>query len=181
MEVFIHWVGFVGGWLLVAGPIYQAALELSEQVDFREEFEKVSKSIPQPDRVSRWWWLLPPVHWVLSRRASKDWWAKASAVLTVEQRALLQGFRNKATGWWLVALGALLIASKETWELIEIYHLPTWLFWVAVVVLLVLAGLNTALRMRQTEEFVLGKEAAEEKRQSARDSAATARRSRRRA
>jgi hypothetical protein len=27
----IAWCGFVGAWLLVAGPIYQAALELPER------------------------------------------------------------------------------------------------------------------------------------------------------
>lgn len=180
MEVFIHWVGFAGGWLLVAGPIYQAALELSEQVDIREDFERLSKNLPRPERVSRWWWLLPPVHWFLARRASHRWWDLARAALTVEQRTILQGFRNKATGWWFVALGALLIAAKETWELVEIYHLHPAVFWVAIVVLFFLAGLNTALRMRATEEFVLGKEEAAAARQ-ARSEEARARKPRRRA
>ena len=42
-------------------------------------------------------------------------------------------FINKATGWLYVALGALLIAVKETWELVEYNEWPTWLFWVLIV------------------------------------------------
>ena len=31
VDVFIAWSGFLSAWLLVAGPIYQAAIELEEE------------------------------------------------------------------------------------------------------------------------------------------------------
>ncbi len=61
---------------------------------------------------------------------------------------------NKATGWFTVAAGATLFATKETWELFARYDWPVWLFWVAVVVLLTGCTINTAVRMIQGEQLV---------------------------
>jgi hypothetical protein len=36
MNQVIAWVGFLGAWLLVAGPLYQGALELREEEVDRE-------------------------------------------------------------------------------------------------------------------------------------------------
>ena len=37
MHELILWSGFFGAWLLVAGPLYQAALELSEEDISRDD------------------------------------------------------------------------------------------------------------------------------------------------
>ena len=61
MDVFIHWAGFLGAWLLVAGPLLQGALELRDEEMDREGFERVKTDMVYPEPISRWWWLLPPV------------------------------------------------------------------------------------------------------------------------
>ena len=45
MEQFIAWCAFLGAWLLFAGPVLQAALELREQQLSREEFESANASV----------------------------------------------------------------------------------------------------------------------------------------
>jgi hypothetical protein len=66
----IFWCGYVGAWLLVAGPIYQAALELQEQDIERDRIQQVTAQVPAPAPVSAWWWLLPPVRYLLAQRRS---------------------------------------------------------------------------------------------------------------
>ncbi len=44
MHALIAWAGFLGAWLLFAGPIYQAARELTDQQLDRDEIEKLRKS-----------------------------------------------------------------------------------------------------------------------------------------
>ena len=60
MDVFIHLAGFVGAWLLVAGPLLQGAIELRDEEMDREGFEKVKGDVEYPQPISRWWWLLAP-------------------------------------------------------------------------------------------------------------------------
>jgi hypothetical protein len=49
MDQVIAWAGFLGAWLLVAGPLYQGALELSaEEVD-REGMEASLAGLSKPD------------------------------------------------------------------------------------------------------------------------------------
>jgi hypothetical protein len=69
----IIWAGFVGAWPLVAGPLYQGSIELVE-LDFdREGIGEIKASATRmtQDRPSAWWWLLPPVMYVLQRRWTK--------------------------------------------------------------------------------------------------------------
>ena len=146
MEAVILWGGFIGGWLLFAGPIYQAAVELREE-SIGENIRSIGESLPQPKPVSAWWWLLPPVHVLLSRQRSSENRKAVFASMTVEQRAQFVGFANKATGWLTVAGGAVLIAIKETWELGEHYEWPTAVFWVLIVVMFIVSVGNTAARM----------------------------------
>lgn len=154
MELLIHLVGFAGGWLLVAGPLFQAVIELREQELDREGFEKSFATVSPPPRMSPWWWLLPPVAYLKSarrRRVSRD---ASFAALTVPQREQLMGFMNKAHGWFTVAIGALFIAAKETWELVELLHLPTWLFWVVIVVLGIAVLVNTSVQLARSDARV---------------------------
>lgn len=136
MLVFL-WIGFVGAWLLFAGPVYQAALELREQGFDRDDGDRLREqmaSLPAPARISPWWWLLPPVAYLLHRRAGREWRARAVEVLDQEDLERFVTFQNKAMGWLLVGAGALAIAAKETAELIDEYH---WSWWLLIPMLLV--------------------------------------------
>jgi len=137
MEALLHWAGFVGAWLLVAGPLFQASLELREEAFDREEFAATMATVPPAAPTSAWWWLLPPVAYLLRRRRSKAMRDAVLVAMSPAQRSQFIGFQNKAHGWFAVAGGAFLIALKETGELIDLYELPAWVFWVAIFVLAV--------------------------------------------
>jgi hypothetical protein len=152
VDVFIHWAGFLGAWLLVAGPLFQAAVELRDEELDREAFEKVKTDLPPQESISGWWWLLPPVAYVKSRRRNDRYQKAMMAALPASAREQFVGFMNKANGWFTVAAGAFLIALKETWELVELYELPLAIYIVAVVVLSMLAVGNTVIRMLRADE-----------------------------
>lgn len=135
MDYVIHWAGFFGGWLLVAGPVFQASLELQEEQLDREEFARAIDSVDPPKRISPWWWLLPPVGWILRQRTQRSFKDAVMKALSAEQTEKLLAFHNKGLGWMIVAGGAALIATKETWELVELYEAPVWVFWVGIVVM----------------------------------------------
>ncbi len=154
MHGLILWCGFIGSWLLFAGPVYQAAVELSTEEFERDEIGAAMRGIEQPKRVSAWWWLLPPVGYILQKRNSRDYQLAAFAALTQEQRSQFVHFKATATGWLFVAAGAVLIAVKETYEIHEYYEWPSWLGAAAVAVMLLAAGLNTAVRVRRGHELL---------------------------
>jgi hypothetical protein len=52
IETFISFCGFAGSWLLVAGSLYQAALELKEEGIDHENLNVVRNALPPPDPVS---------------------------------------------------------------------------------------------------------------------------------
>jgi hypothetical protein len=64
--------GFFGAWLLVAGPLYQAALELNEENISREDMAGVQRPATTTTRPSGWWWLIPPVGYWKQRRYAQD-------------------------------------------------------------------------------------------------------------
>jgi hypothetical protein len=145
---------FVGAWLLVAGPMFQGALELrAEDID-REVIQRVARSIPARQRVSSWWWLFPPVlyalYWQNTIRHRKEMFA----AMTTEQREKALRYMNKATGWFLVSGGGLLLACAETRELIKLYALPSWSFWILGAAMLAGCALNTTFRMVHTDRLV---------------------------
>jgi hypothetical protein len=147
MNQVIAWVGFFGAWLLVAGPLYQGALELLEEDIDREGIDASIARVPRPDPPSPWWWLLPPALYLIRRHRSKAFRKAALAQLTQAQRDQATSFFNKATGWFTVALGAALLAAEQTWQVIDRQHWPTWLFWILIIVMLGVSVLNTALQM----------------------------------
>ncbi|MGH7241467.1 MAG: hypothetical protein ACREGB_04175, partial [Candidatus Saccharimonadales bacterium] len=61
METFVLWLGFIGAWLLFAGPIYQAALELQDEDIEMDRIRAAGRKVEKPADVSVWWWLLPPI------------------------------------------------------------------------------------------------------------------------
>jgi hypothetical protein len=147
MNQVIGWVGFLGAWLLVAGPLYQGALELVEEELDREGIEASIARIPRPEPPSPWWWLLPPVMYLIRRHRRDAFRQAVLAQLTQAQRDQSTRFINKAAGWFTVALGAALLATEQTWQVIDRQHWPAWLFWILIIVMLSVSVLNTALRM----------------------------------
>ncbi|HEY2278303.1 MAG TPA: hypothetical protein VGI00_08095 [Streptosporangiaceae bacterium] len=147
MNVAITWALFAGSWLLVAGPLYQAAIELNEMDVDREGFAAIASQLPRPKMPSPWWWLLPPVMYLLARHASEQNQRAIFAEMSETQRNQFISFRSKAAGWLTVALGATLLAIAETWDIVEHYDWPQWVFWVLIVFAMALAVVNTAARM----------------------------------
>ena len=129
MNQVIAWVGFLGAWLLVAGPLYQGAIELLEQDIDRDAIEQTTASLPRPDPPSPWWWLLPPVMYLIRHNRGEAYRQAAVAQLTSAQREQFSSFVNKATGWFTVAIGATLLAIDQTWQVVERYHWPVWVYW----------------------------------------------------
>jgi hypothetical protein len=158
MNQVISWAGFLGAWLLVAGPLYQGAIELREEEIDREEIEATTSRVPRPDPPTPWWWLFPPVMYLIRRRRGRAYRKAALAELTQAQRDQFTTFINKATGWFTVAIGAALLAAEQTWEVIERHHWPGWLFWLLLVVMLGASVLNTAVRMIHDGQPVLARD-----------------------
>ena len=103
--------------------------------------------LPRPEPPSPWWWLLPPVMYLIRRHRHAVFRQAALAQLTQDQREQLTRFTNKATGWFTVAIGAALLAAEQTWQVIDRYRWPVWLFWFLIIVMLGVSVLNTAVRM----------------------------------
>jgi hypothetical protein len=162
MNQVIAWVGFLGAWLLVAGPLYQGAIELLEQDIDRDAIQASTVSVPRPDPPSSWWWLFPPGMYLIRHNRGEAYRRAAMAQLTTAQREQFTTFINKATGWFTVAIGATLLAIDQTWQVIDRYHWPVWLFWLLIIVMLGSCVLNTALRMNHDRREVSAAQPAEE-------------------
>lgn len=145
------WFGFLGAWLLVAGPLYQGVLELLEQEVDRAGLAAAIEGLQPPEKLSSWWWLLPPAMIVLRRRREARFHREVLSRMTPRQLAERSGLIQKATGWFIVAAGALLLATKETWELAESSDWSTWAFTSAMIVMAVLASATAVLAFRRHE------------------------------
>ncbi|UDY24445.1 hypothetical protein [Nocardioides sp. Kera G14] len=146
MEEFIRWCAFLGAWLLVAGPIYQAIQELKSEDIERDVLVTATEVVGPPKHTSPWWWLIPPVAWWLRQKRQRDYQLKVALVLDDEEYASLLSFVNKAWGWLVVGLGAFLIAIKETWELFEHREWSHGAYVATVVGMLVLCFFHSAAR-----------------------------------
>jgi hypothetical protein len=154
MELVISILGALGAWLLVAGPVYQAALELREQDIDRAGIDAATAGIPKPAGFSPWWWLLPPVAYYKSQKRGRAYRQATMDALGPEQLKQSVDFLNKARGWLIIASGAFFIAIKETWEVSEILHWPSWLMWVVVVVLVIVSIGYTAGSIATSEHLL---------------------------
>lgn len=135
-NVVIVTLGVLGAWLLVAGPVYQGSLELREEELDQDKINAAASSLDPEPKPSSWWWFLPPVAMVKRQRWTARQRAAMMQALDPEQLRHMVSFMNKANGWFAVAAGALLIAIKETWELVELLGWPDYLTWVIVVLAL---------------------------------------------
>jgi hypothetical protein len=154
MEGFILWCGFVGAWLLFAGPIYQAALELQEQDLEMDRIRAAGAKVQPPPEISNWWWLLPPVKWWLEHRRSDMYRRQYIQALSSDDVKSLMNFMNKATGWLFVAIGGFCIAMKESYELAEHNEWSHPVFGVLVVVMGLLSILHLLMRVRGTKRIL---------------------------
>jgi hypothetical protein len=138
----MQWLSFVGSWLLVVGPLYQAALELRDHEMTGERFSRLASNVPRPDPVSVWWWLVPPVRILLVRSRSQAYLRRLVTELHGEDLRDALGFWEKSVAWLIVAAGATLLATKET---LIIVPLP-WFAGLGVAALLDLACLGFVIR-----------------------------------
>jgi hypothetical protein len=145
----IEWCGFLGAWLLVAGPLDQAVREIEEQGFEREVLDEAKGRVEEPEPVSRWWLLLPPVWWILDRRRDSIYRHRVGEALEDEDLLAFLTVRDILNAWLYVAIGAALIAVKETWELHEGYHWPEWVFWILVIAMPVFCVSITVGRTRR--------------------------------
>jgi hypothetical protein len=139
MHTAVYFFGFLGAWLLFAGPLFQASVEMRAEDEASDRMHALSDGMPPPPQVSNWWWQLPPVRLVLSSRRSRAYRESVLANMSPEDLELITRYLNIARGWMLVGLGALLIALKETWELVEHQEWPENVYWVLIVVMTLLA------------------------------------------
>jgi len=130
-------------------------LELQEQDIERERLQEATANVPAPDPVSAWWWLLPPVRYLLGQRRARRWRRDMMAALTHEDLEALVEFLDKARGWLLVGTGGFLLATKETRELREHYEWPQYAFWALLAAAGLAAALKTVLSVHRSHE-VLG-------------------------
>jgi len=154
MEHLAAWAGFLGVWCLVAGPIYQANLELRAEDLAVDRIRAASKQVPAPDTVSDWWWLLPPMHWVLRRRCQEAHKRMVLDVMQDEDYEALTHFVNKAVGWMVVAVGGFLIAAKESYGLCQEMEWSNVVFWTLLVVMAALSNGFSAGRITRTERHL---------------------------
>jgi len=153
MSGFIAWCGFLGAWCLVAGPLYQASIELREQDIARDKIAEINRTHGQ-DPVSPWWWLFPPARYVLARRRLERNRDAFLAALEPEEMEALLTYANKASGWLFVWAGGLLLAVVETWNLREHSDWPVGVFWVLVVLMLLAAIGNVIYRARRASRIL---------------------------
>ena len=142
----IAWCGFLGAWLLVAGPLDQAVREVEDNEFERDAITEATSQVEEPPQVSGWCLLLPPVWWWLRKRREDQY--RHAVAEAMDDRDLLAflNVRDVISGWAYVAAGASLIAVKETWELHEAYEWPEWTFWALVVAMLLFCVGTTRLR-----------------------------------
>ena len=154
MTEFVDWCAFFGAWLLFAGPVYQAQLELDAEGRELGEFRDDLHAIELPSSPSRWWWLIPPIGWVRRRLHAREVRAQLRESLSEEQAARMMHFKETATGWMLVAGGACLIGIAETWNLREAYAWPQLVFWLLAAVMIVATFVFCANRVQIRNEFL---------------------------
>ena len=148
MPHIIAWCGFLGAWLLVAGPLDQAVREISDQEFRHEALEEAKAQVDEPEPVSKWWLLLPPVWWVKNQRRTAIYQHKVGEALPPRDLIAFLTVKDILNAWLYVAVGAALIGVKETWELHEAYEWPEWAFFGLVVLMIVLCVGATAIRAR---------------------------------
>lgn len=145
--------GCVGSWVLVTAAIFQAALELGEQAVNRGALARAKDVVARPAPVVPLWWLLPPIAVAIQQRRSSAYRESVLGVLDESEAGEWVRFSQKASGWFIVAIGGVLIALKETGEVATAVGRP-WIYWPIVVGCLVLSTLYTVLRQQLSRRYL---------------------------
>ncbi|MBS1676611.1 MAG: hypothetical protein JST08_04410 [Actinobacteria bacterium] len=149
MPHIIAWCGFLGAWLLVAGPLDQAVREVEDQDFEHDAISEAASRVEEPPEVSSWWLLVPPVWWVLRRRRESRYRRLVGAEMDDRDLVAFLTVRDIVNAWAYVAAGASLIAVKETWELHEAYAWPEWVFFALILAMLLACGGLTRARIHR--------------------------------
>jgi hypothetical protein len=153
VHTLVLWFGFLGAWLLFAGPVFQASVELRAEDEATDRMHRAVEGLEPPKQTSGWWWLVPPVHMILSARRSAEFRERVMSSFSAEDLQVIARYINIARGWMLVGLGAFLIALKETWELVEHEEWPTPVYWLLVLVMALLALAFTGISASREREL----------------------------
>lgn len=137
METVAQWAGFLGAWLLVAGPLFQGSVELWE-------IGRKGHGDIQMKPIDSALWLVPPILYIVQLQRIRRYERSSHAAA---QHGLSTAFANRATGWFAVAGGAVLIAVKETWELAELYEVSIAVCLTGIAALVLASFVNVAIRM----------------------------------
>ena len=148
----IEWCGFLGAWLLVAGPLDQAVREVEDNDFERDTLAEAASHVEDPPPVSGWWLLLPPVWWMIRTRRESEYRHRVAEVMDDSDLLAFLTFRDVVNAWGYVAAGASLIAIKETWELHEAYGWPQWVFWALVAAMVLLSVALTRVRYHHRQD-----------------------------
>lgn len=146
--------GCIGSWLLVAGAVYQAALELADEEIDRQQIAQASSAVSRPKRISAWWWLLPPVAYALNVRRATRHRQRVMSALDAEQLQQTLSFFNKSGGWLIVATGAFLLAGVSTWQMVHDFAWPTATAWIIIVLAPVTCIGYTVRQMLRTNRLL---------------------------
>ena len=139
MKLFFATLETIGTWLLFIFPLYQAMLELDEQIQ-RVKIKEITttKKINKIPKVSPYYWFWPP----LKIRLEKKRMVRILKLYNTsnEHLELLSKMLDKATAWFYVSLGALFVAISTTYDLLnELRIMPNLLdFWVIIVVIMLM-------------------------------------------
>ena len=154
------WFAFLGAWLLVAGALYQATLELQAEENATARVRELTATVEAPPPVPSWWWAVPPVALALRRRRQKRYRQLVIDAMSDEDMDVHLRFVNVAAGWAYVGLGALLLAVRETDALVEENDWPPAAFPGALATMAALCVGNTIARHRRTRRELTGHHAA---------------------
>jgi hypothetical protein len=156
MELVILIGGFLGAWLLVAGSVYQAALELRDQDFAFDHIREAGQQARQTGQQhpSAWWWLLPPAKIILEQKHDRAFRKEFFGKLNRTDSEAMLSLMNKSTAWLYVGLGGFLLAAKETYELDQYLHVNLSIFFVVTFILLAASVFNTASHIRRSETIL---------------------------
>lgn len=149
----MYWLSFIGSWLLFAGPIYQAALELQDEDIEIDRIRAVGSQIEKPVSTSVWWWFLPPVKMYLERKRKRAYQIRYLKALSTEDVESLVSFRNKATAWLFVAIGGLCIACDQTYTLTEHENWNNIVLILLIIFMLLASIFNLIARIKRARKL----------------------------
>jgi hypothetical protein len=125
-------LGVAGAWLLFAGPVYQAGLDLEAESTEVDRIRARLTTQGPTSRISRWWWLFPPMRIILITRRRKSLLAASRTALDANESRVLRGYVRAAQGWLLVGLGAWLLMVREVLTAAEASDWPSLATWAAL-------------------------------------------------